>query len=104
VAATPERLFGDFDLSPYLADAHQDLTAEFTRHRVTAAVLGDEAFHRFLEAELPKTRTAFVEMLTDGLAVVIGNLAVEVPVDAVKYLAAAHFVRVSAAHALSSSA
>jgi hypothetical protein len=98
------RLFGEFDLRLNLADADHDLAAQFAGDGITPAMLGDEAFHRFLEAELPQTRAAFVKMLADGLTVVRGNLTIEIPIDTVKYVAAPYFVRVSAAHAMSSSA
>src|SRR5579875_362013 len=98
------RLLGKPNLRLNLPDPHQDLAAQLRRHRVTAAMPGDQPLDRLLKAELPQARTALVQVLADALAVGLGHLPVQVPVHPVKYLAARHFVRLPAAHDLPSPA
>jgi hypothetical protein len=62
-------LFEYFDFGLDLPDSHQDLVAQFARRRVAAAVLGDDALYRFLEAILAQARAALIEVLPDMVAI-----------------------------------
>jgi hypothetical protein len=64
-----------------LADSHEDLGAQFGGGRVAAAVLGDQAFHHLVEAVFAQAGRALIEVLADMVAVVLGYLAVKVPVN-----------------------
>lgn len=83
-----------------LADPEQHLVPQANRHRIAAAVLGDEALHRFLESELPQARPAFLilEVLPDLSTVRFAEFTVEVGVNPREYLAARDLVWPSAAH------
>src|ERR1700722_8323099 len=97
-------LFSNLNLGLDLPDSYQDLGAQLARRRVAAAVLGDQALHRLLKAILAQAGTALIEVLADVVAIVFRHLAVQVPVDALKYLATRRLVGLSAAHCPPSSA
>jgi hypothetical protein len=74
--AYSNQLVGEFNLRLNLPDPHQYFAAQFRRYGITAAMLCDQTFDRFLETELPEARTALIKVLPNALAVGLGQLPV----------------------------
>src|SRR3984957_18136708 len=94
------RQFGDLDLDggPHFLDPGQHLDPKVTGNLVVAAGLVHQALDRLFQAVLPQARAALVEMLADLRVTRGAELAIQVGVDPVEYLAARSLVGFPAAH------
>src|ERR1039458_9653651 len=90
--------FGDLDRGPDFLDPDQHLDPQVTGDVVVAAVLVHQPLDRLFQAVLPQARAALVEMLADLRLARGTELAVQVGVDPVEYLATRSLVGFPAAH------
>src|SRR5450631_3386517 len=90
--------FGDLDRGPDFLDPGQHLDPQVAGDLVMAAVLVHQPLDRLFQAVVPQARAALVEMLADLRHGRVPELAVQVGVDPVEYLATRSLVGLSAAH------
>src|ERR1035441_10461401 len=94
-------LLGELDGRADFPDPDENLRAQLSGRRITAAVLLHHALYYFFQAVFTQAGAALVEVLADLRAV---HVVFEVAIDPVQHLGTRRLVRVSAAHRASSPA